>query len=723
MFKKLSFLFVILLIAPKLLLAENVTKLFTQGSYDAAFRAGYADALSGDPESSYIIGRILVEGKGSAKENINDGIDFIKSSAKDNFLKAVVFLAKNYEEGTYTSENSSKALQYYEKAEKLGGSEYAKKVTELSIALSGKISKKSCERYNKTNKKNAYNIGQCIAKNLLEGNASSYFLISFDNGNNNAFLSAAKKMLKAKSNIDLMPLVIRMPDFKRKASKSEIEEFKNLINQNGYDSSFCGKVAKKNRFSKPEKSSSNDAGCALAAEKGEARAAQIAYGWWKNGSNGFPKKKKYADSLLEKLESNKNADVSEILKKYEQDPKLHFKKSMEFIKENSLNKSIVGKSLSFEIELIAEDKLLSFAESYRDVANVIEYVDWNAVDTDILARFYKVYMHDLKVDDEDGELKTPRVKNNFKKIPYNKKFIKSLGALKNGGQLANKFMITSIFNDCDALNYATSNSDNLNIPIDTLQEAQEATINKCVGNLDVASDSMKNLLKKSKSDLESVKIFIEKKLNHRRPCSDYSEFLELNENDIKNFDVDFDNLNSACSEHSIVAYKLASIAYQIKDYDQAYKYAEQSCNTEPSRGCEIVASMLLEKKSANASAYSYEEAENLALDYLEIGNLQGDVISKAMLFDLIDKTPLISRIADQEKAKELYKDLKKSETISAQIQVKKECFKSRGDIFKLITKSCKQVCIWAKRTKKRRDLDLGSIRSINSILTEQKCVQ
>ena len=39
---------------------------------------------------------------------------------------------------------------------------------------------------------NFYNIGQCIARNYLEGNASSYFLKAFDNGKG-AYLLASQK--------------------------------------------------------------------------------------------------------------------------------------------------------------------------------------------------------------------------------------------------------------------------------------------------------------------------------------------------------------------------------------------------------------------------------------------------------------------------------------------------------------------------------------------------
>ena len=207
MLKKYLFIILCIFIYPNLLSASEVSKLFKEGSYDSAFRAGYADALSGDPESSFIIGKILIDGKGSAKENINKGIEFIDSAAKSKYLKAVIFLAENYDDGDYTSKNKSKALAYYEQCEKLRGpSKCSKRITALRIASSGEISKKSCVRYNKTKKKNFLKIGRCIARNFLDGNASSYFLKAFDNGNSGAFLLASQRMLKVKD-IDLMPLV------------------------------------------------------------------------------------------------------------------------------------------------------------------------------------------------------------------------------------------------------------------------------------------------------------------------------------------------------------------------------------------------------------------------------------------------------------------------------------------------------------------------------------
>ena len=48
---------------------------------------------------------------------------------------------------------------------------------------------------------------------------------------------------------------------------------------------------------------------------------------------------------------------------------------------------------------------------------------------------------------------TPRVKNNIKKIPYNKSFISIWEKWKNW-ELANAFLTSRIYQNCDALKYA-----------------------------------------------------------------------------------------------------------------------------------------------------------------------------------------------------------------------------------------------------------------------------
>jgi hypothetical protein len=678
MLKKL-FILLFLFSFPNALLANNVSEFFENEDYDAAYRSGYAEALSGDAESSFILGKILIDGKGSANKNINKGIQFIISAAESDYLKAVIFLAEDYEEGKYTSKSSSKSLKYYEQCEKLGGpSSCNKKVTNLRKKSFGAISKKSCVRYNKKDKKNFYNIGQCIVRNYLEGNASSYFLKAFDNGNKGAYLLASERMLKEKD-INLMPLVKRIPEFKRQASKSQKAKFINQIKRYGYDGSFCGKPknksSKKNMFAKPKTTGGNNAACALAAEAGDPIALPIAYEWWNNGLKGFPKAKQYAQQLMENLESNDDVDIASILRKFENDPKKHFNKAMEYIKSNPLASKIVGKELKLEIGLIANGDTLAFASEYRDIANVIEYIDWNAVNSKVLAKFYREYKVDLLEQEHDGELDTPRVKKNLKNIPFKTSFVKTLGSLKDGGELAYNYLTSVIFDDCKALDYAQKNIDELNIPTELIQEAQSTLINKC--DLKVAKKSMKELLRTAKRDLDSVKIIIENKLNKKRlPCNDYNDFLKYNRNDPSDFEINYDRNNEECATFPVVSYQLASKAYKEEEYDQAYEYALKGCENEdhPSKGCDLLAMMIIEGKPTVTSVMSDDEKMTEAIGYMTIGHEKEDINSTAFLHDIYNKPMLFSKYSDTKKAEELLLDLKTSKELSAKIQVQKDCF-------------------------------------------------
>ena len=724
MLKKLLIL-LFLFSFPNALLAKNVSEFYQNEDYDAAYRSGYAEALSGDPESSFILGKILIDGKGSANKNVNKGIQFIISAAESDYLKAVVFLAEDYEEGNYSSPNKSRALKYYEQAENLGYKKARKKVTELRIALSGAISKKSCVRYNKNDKKNFYNIGQCIVRNYLEGNASSYFLKAFDNGNKGAYLLASNRMLKEKD-INLMPLVKRIPEFKRKASRSQKDKFVNQIKKYGYDGSFCGepkkKSSKKNMFAKSKPSTGvNYAACALAAEAGDPVAMPLAYEWWNNGSQGFPKAKKYAQQLIENLESNEDADIASILRKFEDDPKKHFKKSMEYIKSTPLSQKIVGKELKLEIGLIANGDALSFASSYRDIADVIEYVDWNSVQPSVLAKFYHIYNLDLLEQEHNGELDTPRVMKNLKKIPFKEAFVRDLGSLENGGSLAYNFITSVIYDDCKALDYATKKIDTLNIPVDIIQDAQANLINKC--NLKVANLSMKELLDKAFRDPESVKVPIENILNkkNRLDCNAYNDFLKYNRNKLSDFDIDYDKNNEICATFPVVSYNLSTNAYSKEAFDEAYEYARKGCVNEehPSRGCDLLALMIIEGKSSEGSDMTYDQKMQEAIGYLTVGHEKGDINSTAFLYDIVNKPMLFSPYADSQMAKDLLPDLEKSEELSAKIQIKNNCF-SADPIKRLLT-NCRPVCAWAKRKNQSKEIDMVSRHLLKSILKRPDC--
>ena len=124
--------------------ADEAYKLFENEKYDSSFRLSYSKALSGKKESEYIIGRILLEGKGSSSQKKKEGLNFLKSSANKDYLKAIIFLADSYYKGGILKVNESKALVYMKKAENLGSNKYNSKITKLTANLQGTISKASC---------------------------------------------------------------------------------------------------------------------------------------------------------------------------------------------------------------------------------------------------------------------------------------------------------------------------------------------------------------------------------------------------------------------------------------------------------------------------------------------------------------------------------------------------------------------------------------------------
>lgn len=416
---------------------------------------------------------------------------------------------------------------------------------------------------------------------------------------------------------------------------------------------------------------------------------------------------------------NENVDIADLLQKYENDPRLHFEKSMEFINTNKFNKSIVSKELKLELELIAEDKINKFAKTYRDIADVIEYVDWKVVDDNILAKFYLFYMKELRK--EDDLLRAPRVKDNINKIPYRKSFVSSLSSMKGGAKLANDFLNTAIFNNCDALNYALKNRDTLDLPYETIQEARNESLNKC--KFKVAEKSMKQLLEIAKRDLDSVKVFIEQKLNQRLPCLEYSEFLQYNKNDFNDFDVDYESLNDQCSPFPVVAYELATKYYENKLYDQAYEYALKGCDSEEhptkSEGCDLLALIIIKGLTTETDAMSYDERMSEATVYLNIGHEKGDIKSSAFLHDISDKFRLFSKHADPDLAAKILPLLEKSRTVPAKLQIRKKCFMQ--DPIKRVFNSCVKHCTWAKKISKRKDTDIVSLHLLESIFKDEAC--
>ena len=711
MFKKL-FILLFAISLPNGALANNASDLYNNEDYDAAYRAAYADALSGDSESNFIIGKILIDGKGSSKKSINKGIKFIKDAAADDYLKAVIFLAKAYEEGKYASKSTSRSLKYYEQCEKLGGSnKCSKKVDKFRKKTFGAISKKSCERYNKSSKKLADTIGRCILAGHLDGEAHKYFFTSFDNGNTNSFLSASRDILKKKSKSNFMKVIKRIPKFDRKANKKQKQKFKDLLLDYGYSTGECGTAKNALGFS----TKGDVPSCVLAAASGNQKAATKVAIWWRDGLHGLPKSKRYYKKMIDQAQDGVETDIAGILEVLRVDPREHFKKAKEYLINNPMNTSLVAKAFKVELELLAVRNHQEFASTTNDVADVLEIVDWKVIDPDKLAQFVYYYYQDLASIEQ---LSTPEIKKNINKIQFSEEMFKTLVSQGEGaGKLANKFLSDKIFTDCNAFDFISKNKELVSLK--TLKSAQKIMIKQCKSSI-VENKTMKELLQEGLDDFEAVKVPIEIMLSERLPCQNYSDFLQFSEIPNDKFKVDFNRLNKKCSKFGIVSYSLAKIAFSEKEYEKAFKYSKKACNSDQSRGCELIASMIRNNQSSGAAQYSFNQRDAAAVTFLEKGHKAEDIKSTAMLFDIYDQT--FSSIGNSKKAMELLGKLQESEALPAEVRIKAECFKNRKvDLVKLLTQNCRPVCAWAKNVIESKTVDQGSMSVLKYILKRQQC--
>ena len=711
MFKKILILIFIALL-PNVALSNNASDLFNNEEYDAAYRVAFADALSGDAESSFIIGQILIDGKGSSKKALNKGINYIKKAAENDYLKAVIFLAKAYEEGKYASKSNSRSLKYYEQCEKLKGlSQCSKKVTKKRIASSGAVSKKSCVRYNKSSKKLADTIGRCILAGHLEGQAHEYFFKSFDNGNTNSFLNASRDILKKKTKSNFMKVIKRIPKFDRKASKKQKQKFKNLLLDYSYSNGKCGTAKNALGFS----TKGDVPSCVLAAASGNQKAATKVAIWWRDGLHGLPKSKSYYKKMINQAQDGAETDIAGILEVLKVDPREHFKKAKEYLINNPMNTSLVAKAFKVELELLAERNHQEFASTTNEVVTVLELVDWSVIDPQKLGKFVYYYYQDLR---NIKELSTSEIRKNIEKIKFSLEMFKELVSQGDGaGKISNEFLSNKIFTDCNAFEHVSKNKQL--VPLKKLKLAQKLMLKQCK-NSGTEIKSMEDLLKEALDDLEAVKVPIEVLLSERLPCQNYSDFLQFSKIPNDNFKVNYKKLNKKCSKYGIVSYSLAKIAFSKKDYDKAYKYSKKSCLSDQARGCELVASMIRNNQSSGASLFAYNERDAAAVSFLVKGDQAGDIKSTAMLFDIYDQT--FSQIGNTKKALALLEKLKESEELAAEVRVKLECFSNRKlDLFKAFTQNCRPVCNWSRNTLENKNLDQGSISVLKGILKKEIC--
>ena len=237
-------------------------------------------------------------------------------------------------------------------------------------------------------------------------------------------------MLKPDSGANLKILIKKLPEFYRKAKKTQIKKLSNTAKKYGYDFKSCNiKIEKKDRlgFNK-NKNKGNVEACVLAAIAGDSEASAVVAKWWRDGLKGLPKDKNIANIMIKKATSGKRVNYAAVLKSLENNPREHFMQAKKFIESSSLSKKIVAKELKFEARLLAAEKEREFAEEARDIAFVLSNVNWMGLKSETLAKIYFLYYTDYQ--DYKEIASSLKVKDNLKKIPFSISNFKQIERLK-----------------------------------------------------------------------------------------------------------------------------------------------------------------------------------------------------------------------------------------------------------------------------------------------------
>ena len=213
--------------------AKSSEELFDSGQYDKAFRAAYADALKGNSSDAFVIGRILLEGLGSAEKDQQLATRLLEESSNAKNMEAAEYLGRAYFEAKLLPKSNNLAYKYLSLAKDLGIDNLDNLLIEIASNLDGEISQETCSLYSEDKKNSdfAFNLGQCIENAFLEGSANDFYLKAFDDGTVNALIPAMRLALKHDDE-PLFKVFERLETFLLDARKSEVKEMTDLVKSN-----------------------------------------------------------------------------------------------------------------------------------------------------------------------------------------------------------------------------------------------------------------------------------------------------------------------------------------------------------------------------------------------------------------------------------------------------------------------------------------------------------
>ena len=341
--------------------------LYQKGDYNAAFRSAYKVSItSDDPKAKYVIGNILLNGLGDAKQNKNRGYKLLSDASNYNFGPASLSIAKYLKD----TDRCGQAISFYQKAKGQGEKNLEQTIADLSFECSeNKLTEKQCKVYEDSFKKGdnkyAKYLGQCF-ENGLSGNkqiseAHDLYRIAYEKDDGEAGVLLAKSLIKDNQTLEGMKLLHEISNsekFDDSLVKSANKEFDKItINMN-----LCSKsIEKKDRVL-------IEITCLKLAEQGSIEAKRSMYEILLKGLYGFEKSTQIALNFLNSIIKSGDSSflfehLQNLFDQKEYNNRLNeIKTALENRKFTEETKNKLSKLLIDEIEFLSEkvDSALSF---------------------------------------------------------------------------------------------------------------------------------------------------------------------------------------------------------------------------------------------------------------------------------------------------------------------------------------------------------------------------
>lgn len=698
--------------------ANDSSTYFKDKNYDAAYRAAYADALSGDSKSQFIIGRIIMNGLGSSERRVNEGAGYIVSSSNNGNVEATIYLAKNYESGEVFDKNLQKALLYYRKAAKQGSSSFGNKIFDLTQKTSGTTSKQSCQMYSKKDETRVSDLIKCHLKGHIKGNIAQYYLWNFDQTNDPENILEAAKYLTDENSEYFNPelLISYIPLFRLNASQAQTQNWLKFFNSGKYSAESC--ASKTDGFGFTSELNVND--CIFAAEANFTEAIITTSKWWSNGKHGLPRNLEYSQLQISSLDGRGSPSLQLIPLK--EDAEAHYIKLVDMMSENPFLLENLREELAVEVNAIIKGEYNIFSraprEEYRNVKGikfVLKNVDFAAVDHESYAQIHKlIHFNDTFISNSfnvDSDILRNLYFDDFSKDLFDAVF-------QNDDLNGIKYLEHYVAADCEALSIGFKFAEKVNPELLALAQTSITCDQSLVG------DTLEVLAKMFETNpnraVQQLNTFLLSKDN--KQCEYFEIYIkakELNQT-IQSAD---EKLTKEAKEMCLNSSGIVSAFYGKKDfanenYNDAYQKLEASCDLAVGEACGYQAYLYeYQNVDANKNEPDIYNKRKKALSIARRGCDLDDEFACLIRYDILGRG-VVSGLNESSKKerKSIISRFVSMGSPNAKIRLEGACIEKFGFLV-----DCSKECRAIQKIVDKQELDFISSQKARKYLKHSRC--